>query len=53
VVLKTENGTFVLRRMGGNPFMDSTLEGLVGQRLAFRGYVEDTLFIVESWAPLD
>jgi hypothetical protein len=37
VVLRTPEGTFILRRAGGNAFSDPALDELVGQRMVARG----------------
>jgi hypothetical protein len=51
VVLRTDDGSrYVLRRMGGNPFRDEVLEGLVGKSIAGTGFLTGTTFILNDWA---
>lgn len=45
VCLRTENDTFKLRRMQGNPFHDPELIKWVGKDIVACGILEDYLFI--------
>jgi len=49
VVLKTDSCELVLRKRGGNPFVDETLDKLVGKRILARGIVAGTTLIMDSW----
>lgn len=49
VMLETADGTFKLRRMGGNPFSDPELEKLVGCEIAGTGNVTNNQFILTDW----
>lgn len=51
VVIKTDDGrTYPLRRVGGNSFSDSVLEGLVGKRIECSGSeMTGGVFAVTSW----
>ncbi len=40
---------FALRRAGGNPFRDGTLEELVGKTITGSGTVSGRSFIMDSW----
>ena len=42
--LETENGTYVLRRKGGNPFFDESLQKLEGKTITATGVIKDYLF---------
>ena len=42
--LKTEEGTYVLRRKGGNPFFDEALQKLEGETITATGIIKDYLF---------
>jgi hypothetical protein len=53
VILDTGSEQFVLRRVGGNPFSDPTLEQLVGQKITFDGSVRGYTLFVDRWQPLD
>jgi hypothetical protein len=51
-MLRTEAGTYLLRRQSGNAFQDDVLEELIGQRIRGRGRVVDQVFLLESWEHL-
>ena len=53
VVLDTPERSYLLRRREGNPFADSVLDQLVGQRLRLVGTVLDTTFVIDRWEPTD
>jgi hypothetical protein len=46
VCLQTIEGTFVLRRVGGNPFNDEVLRGLVGKRITSHGKIKGPYFMM-------
>ena len=48
VVLVCARGEFKLRRRGGPPFVDETLEELVGKRIRASGVVSAGQFIVDE-----
>jgi hypothetical protein len=47
VMLVTDEGEFRLRRKGGNPFHDPSLEQLVGREIEAEGTVAGPTFIIE------
>ncbi|HKS28432.1 MAG TPA: hypothetical protein VJS44_11460 [Pyrinomonadaceae bacterium] len=49
VVLVTNNGEYVLRRKGGNPFFDAELENLVGKRIRCEGDLTGYTFLMDNW----
>jgi hypothetical protein len=53
VVIDTADGTFLLRRRGGNAFADADLDGLVGHRARLHGRALSTTFVVDDWVLLD
>lgn len=54
VVLVTDQGAVLkLRRIGGNPFRDAVLDGLVGRQIEVTGRREDSTLYFEQWTVLD
>lgn len=49
VVLETDDGEFVLRRQGGNPFRDPALSNLVGKTIRCRGNLAGYALIISDW----
>jgi hypothetical protein len=49
IYLLTDQGEFLLRREGGNPFHDPVLEGLAGSRIACRGDLHGYTLIITSY----
>jgi len=49
VCLQTKEGTFVLRRVGGNPFNDEVLRDLVGKRITSHGRVKGPYFMMDDF----
>lgn len=49
VVLTTDEGEYVLRRKGGNPFSDRVLESLVGKRIRCEGDLTGYTFLMTGW----
>jgi hypothetical protein len=49
VFLKTDQGTYVLRRQGGNPFSDPELNELVGKRIHCKGILTEHTFTLSEW----
>jgi hypothetical protein len=50
VVLRTDNGDFVLRIVGGNAFADERLDALVGTRIRAEGELNGTTLLMRSWS---
>jgi hypothetical protein len=50
VMLQTQDGDYVLRIQGGNPFHDPRLEALVGKRIHARGALQGYTFIMDEWS---
>ena len=53
VVIVTENGEFILRRSGGNPFADPELDKLVGKQLQCEGTLHGQTFIMTNCSDLN
>jgi hypothetical protein len=53
VKLKTEEGTFVLRKKGGNPFYDESLGELVGKKVTVTGVVKDYVLMASEVVEID
>ena len=53
VMLKTPEGTFILRRVGGNAFEDAALNSLVGKIICASGAIHGTTFIMSDWKSSD
>lgn len=49
VVLKTRDGEYILRIVGGNAFHDERLEALVGKRIRVEGDLHGTTFLMRTW----
>ena len=49
VVLRTEDGDYVLRVEGGHPFADPRLDALVGKRIRAEGQVSATTLLMRAW----
>jgi len=49
VCLLSEEGTFVLRRVGGNPFQDDTLLSLVGKKITSHGRINGQYFFITDY----
>lgn len=43
--IETEQGTYELRRLRGNPFFDPELQKLEGKKISANGTVNGTLFL--------
>jgi hypothetical protein len=50
VRLDTDNGSFVLRREGGNPLYDPMLEELVGKTIKCTGETHDYTLTMTDWS---
>jgi hypothetical protein len=53
VILKTPQGEFRLRRLGGSSFEDGVLDNLVGCRVRARGAVHGSTLILDGWDVLE
>ena len=53
VMLDTGQGRYVLRREGGNPFADPTLDQLIGQTISGEGNLTGYTFIMSRWKILN
>jgi len=51
VRLDTADGSYVLRRIGGNPFRDPELDGLVGKTIRCHGEVSGYALTMQDWSP--
>ena len=49
LALMTSQGEFKLRRKGGNPFSDKTLEQLEGKEIEGEGMIRSNQFIMDRW----
>ena len=49
VCLETFEGTFVLRRVGGNPFNDEVLHDLVGKKITSHGRIKGPYFMMTDF----
>jgi hypothetical protein len=52
VMLVTDSGDYVLRRLGGNAFRDPELERLVGHSIRCEGRVHGYTLIMSHWSVL-
>lgn len=48
-VAGTPNQDYILRRVGGHPFVDPTLHGLVGKTITADGEIKGKTFFMKSW----
>ena len=48
VLLQTENKSYILRKMGGNPFRDRSLEMLKGKSITVTGILDRNLLLVTA-----
>ena len=49
VVLTADEGEFILRRIGGNPFNDEALNAIVGSRVEIEGTLEDRVLRFDEY----
>ena len=45
ICIHTDDSTYVLRRVGGNPFNDSVLNDFVGKEVTAKGVISENLFL--------
>ena len=50
VYLVTDQGEFVLRRQGGNPFSDLELDRLVGKQIRCEGDLVGYTLLMSAWS---
>ena len=48
VYLECDEGSFVLRRIGANPFQDSGLHKYIGKKVMVKGIVEQYVLMVQE-----
>jgi hypothetical protein len=53
VYLETKDGSFGLRRQGGNPFSDPQLDRLVGKTIRCQGEIANYTLIIAEWTVLE
>lgn len=46
--LETSKGSFVLRRKGGNPFYDESLQALAGKTVEATGTIHNYIFMADE-----
>jgi hypothetical protein len=49
IILMTDEGEYVLRRKGGNPFFDEELENLVGKHIRCEGALTGYTLLMTKW----
>jgi hypothetical protein len=52
IFLETEEGRYVLRREGGNPFHDPELQKIVGKTIRCTGFARDYVLKISEWSEL-
>jgi hypothetical protein len=53
ILLETDEGDFILRRKGGNPFRDDVVETLLGRHIEAKGQVAGTTLIMDTWEEIE
>jgi hypothetical protein len=49
VMIESDAGEFVLRRVGGNPFSDPALDAIVGKTIRATGVAHGYTFLISDW----
>jgi hypothetical protein len=49
VMINLDEGEFLLKRVGGNPFVDPVLESLVGKTIRCEGTLKETSLFITDW----
>ena len=49
VLVQTDRGEYILRRVGGHPFHDPVLEELVGKYVRFRGTLHGSTLVFKDY----
>jgi hypothetical protein len=52
VVMQGDHGELILRRMGGHPFSDPSLDELVGKTLKAEGFEAGPSLIMTDWSEI-
>lgn len=53
VFLETKDGSYVLRRRGGHPFVDEVLDDLVGKTIRCKGTLTNHTLIMSEWTVIE
>lgn len=53
VVIVTNRGEWILRRIGGNPFSDVELNNLVGRQIECEGTPHQQYFVMSKWKDVE
>ena len=53
IMLETNEGSFVLRRMGGNPFSDPQVDQLLGKTIRCQAEKSDYTITMSDWTVLN
>ncbi|NLR63529.1 hypothetical protein HGH92_04340 [Chitinophaga varians] len=53
VYLVTDQGDYLIRPAGANPFMDNPLMKMAGKTVTAEGYIVDYVFLARSWKEED
>ena len=48
VYLQTNDGSYLLRRLGGNPFSDPVLQKLIGKKIRATGRLNEYFFLANK-----
>ena len=48
VFIKTDNGDFAIRKLGGNPFNDDSLVKLEGKTITAKGILDNKLLMAKE-----
>lgn len=48
ILLQTKDTEYILRKWGGNPFRDASLEMLTGKQITATGILDKNLFLVKD-----
>ena len=51
ICLETDADSFILKRLGGNPFNDPVLNDLVGQEVIATGFLDQYQFLASDLKP--
>ncbi len=53
VMIRIKEGEFLLKRVGGNPFLDPVLESLVGKTISCEGTLRETSLFITDWEEME
>lgn len=48
IMFETDKGSYVLRRIGGNPFSDPALQKWIGKKIKASGFVDQYTFMAKE-----